>query len=402
MRLKFSITVVIFLLVGMTGNALCAQNDATEEFIEFMNAEAVKDDEIRAATEDQGKGLELAKELSSARASGLEFANVLLNLLESADVEAFPGIAALHEDLKEKGVLPETGDHVDQWKDLDVEALTINNPNFWKAYYEVAPGQGVMEALYASLLKTNGQCMKSLQVSVIARLGQRKKEGSLTSFHMSNAMRNQVVFDASYFLINQGIKDFEKKEYEKAKSVFREILDQWPQCGLASFELGLTLHFQKEHKAGREVKTQGVKKGDPAAPTQETYELYETARTHDPMIRNAYQGEGQTQRLVLMAKIVLPAYRSLSNLSSKKVDSKQLGRFGAGSQAVGLHDYALFSRQVFIASKDKFDAPDLKFIKSSLLDLIGEDSAAEVIESLSKKRVPQFSLNLKPKSNSKE
>jgi len=279
-----------------------------------------------------------------------------------------------------------------RWQEIDVDSLTLKNPNFWKAYYEVAPGQGVMEALYGGLLKAQGECTRSLQVSVIARLG-RRPEGSLASYHVTNAMGNQAVLSAANYRIGQGIELFEEEKFEQAAAAFKEILREWPQCGLASFELGLTIHHEKEQEAGRKVETQRLKKGDPRRPTQESYDLYATARKFDPMIRNAYQGEASAN-LVMMAKIVLPAYRSLADFSNKSISGKQLAQFGAGSQAVGLHDYALFARQIHIASKNKFDPPDLEFIRKSLEAVIDIKSVDQIADRLSTSEVEMFSFKI--------
>ena len=101
------------------------------------------------------------------------------------------------------------------------------------------------------------------------------------------------------------------------------------------------------------------------------------------------------RQLVVMAKIVLPAYQVFANFSNKQISGKQLGQFGAGCQIAGLHDYALFARQVFISSKDEFDEHDLKFIRENLEPVIDKKSVDEIMDGLSKEKLVQFSLQIK-------
>ena len=111
------------------------------------------------------------------------------------------------------------------------------------------------------------------------------------------------------------------------------------------------------------------------------------------MIRNAYQGT-EARKLVMIARIVLPAYQTFSDFSNKQISAKQLGQFGAGCQVAGLNDYALFARQVFISTKDKFDEHDIKFIRENLNQLIDEKETEAIIEKLSKEKVAQFSIRI--------
>ncbi len=385
-----SLLIAVLFVVGTS----CGQEKSIDEFVEFMKTEILKDERQRVELQKRGEGLDLESQLASARKVGLDTALVLIEKLGKADAEAFPGIHRLIADLQKPGAIPDPAIEVEDWAEFDSDSLTLNNPNFWVAYYEVAPGQGVMEALYGSLLRAEGECTRSLQVSVIARMG-RRTNGSLTSFHVANAMGNQIVYSAASFRIGQVIELFEKQEYENAAAGFREILDVWPQCGLASFELGLTLHHQKEHKAGRRVQTQVLPPNDPRLPTQETYDLYRTARQHDPMIRNAYQGGSEVAgNMIAMAKVVLPAYRSISDFSNRKIDGNLLALFGGGCEEIGLHDYALFTRQVFISLNNKFEPADLVFIQNNLESLIDKDTVGKIVASLSRKEVVQFSFQI--------
>ena len=149
---RFVIAALTFSIVSTVGGFLSAQESAKQdkvldEFTEFLKAEIAKDDVIREQRKQEGVGLDLSQELASTRQSGLKTAISLVEKLKNADKDAFPGIASLVEQLETSGVLPDPAKDVALWKKIDADALTIRNPNFWKAYCEFAPGQGVLEAL---------------------------------------------------------------------------------------------------------------------------------------------------------------------------------------------------------------------------------------------------------------
>jgi len=191
------------------------------------------------------------------------------------------------------------------------------------------------------------------------------------------------VIDAGNARIGKGIELFDEGKLEEAAEIFKKVIDQWPQSGLASFELGLTKYHLQEKAAGRLIpKFSNKDADDPSRPSDEVLELYRVARTHDPMNRNAYQGPGVGQNLAMMARVVLPSYRKLADLSARKIDGRQLARFGVGSQEVGLHDYALFSLQVNTAVRGRFAPSDLKIIKKSLMGLVDDKTVDEIAEFL--------------------
>src|SRR5262245_52722065 len=79
-------------------------------------------------------------ELNAARQTGRQLVLAVVENLESSDPKLFPGIRAWVEDFRKltKGIGPDPPP--DKWPALDVDALVSRNPNFWRAYFEIAPG----------------------------------------------------------------------------------------------------------------------------------------------------------------------------------------------------------------------------------------------------------------------
>src|SRR2546425_438669 len=59
----------------------------------------------------------------------------------------------------------------DKWPALDVDALVSRNPNFWRAYFEIAPGDPGLMLLHAGLLLSAGEATRASYLLVVA--GQR-------------------------------------------------------------------------------------------------------------------------------------------------------------------------------------------------------------------------------------
>src|SRR4051812_11842158 len=79
-------------------------------------------------------------EVSEARRAGLKLARVVLERLEADDQSKFPGIRAWLEDLRKATRAMDPEKPAEGWPAVDVDALMAHNPNFWRAYYEIAPG----------------------------------------------------------------------------------------------------------------------------------------------------------------------------------------------------------------------------------------------------------------------
>ena len=60
---------------------------------------------------------------------------------------------------------------VAKWPKVDVGALVDRNPNFWRMYYEIAPGDPVLTLIHAGLLLSQGEAMRA---AYILELGQHR------------------------------------------------------------------------------------------------------------------------------------------------------------------------------------------------------------------------------------
>ena len=126
----------LLLAVGIGTNLARAEPPAASK------APAVASPAVPAKTETDKKPLPkgTAKELHQARRSGWLAISQVVPALEAGDAKEFPGGAAWLADFRRatKGIDPDADPAA--WPMIDVDALVTNNPHYWRAYYEVAPG----------------------------------------------------------------------------------------------------------------------------------------------------------------------------------------------------------------------------------------------------------------------
>jgi len=185
----------------------------------------------------------LSAEVSEARRAGLKLAQVVIEQLEMGDQKKFPGIQAWLKDVRKAtgGLNPEKV--AEEWPAVDVNALMANNPNFWQAYYEIAPGDPGLMVIHAGLLMTGGEMTRASQILVIAL--QRPEIPAAFRKAMLGLLADTVkAGKASNALVNEGIKLHDKGEYAAALRKYDEALVAWPQNGFAHYEVGYTIYVQ--------------------------------------------------------------------------------------------------------------------------------------------------------------
>ena len=105
-----------------------------------------------------------ADELTNARQMGWVAATHFTERLAVDKQTGFPVIEAWLSDFNKqtKGLDPKCPP--EEWPKVDVDALAIHNPKFWRAFYEIAPGDPGAALLYAGILLGGGENVRSLNV----------------------------------------------------------------------------------------------------------------------------------------------------------------------------------------------------------------------------------------------
>src|SRR5262249_12458782 len=146
---------------------------------------------------------------------------------------------------------------VEKWPAVDVDALMAHNPNFWQAYYEIAPGDPGVMVIHAGLLMSAGEMSRASYILAVAL----QRPGIPAPFRkaMLGLLAETVkAGKASNALVNEGIKLHEKGEYVAALRKYEEALAAWPQNGFAHYEIGYTIYAQLLVAAGEKLPKPGT------------------------------------------------------------------------------------------------------------------------------------------------
>src|SRR4051812_23335123 len=91
-------------------------------------------------------------QLAAARKTGWQLVQLVAEKLNGGP--EFPGIEAWRKEFEGQTKGINVNIPPNQWPQVDIDALVTNNPNFWRAYFEIAPGDPGLAMLHAGLLLT--------------------------------------------------------------------------------------------------------------------------------------------------------------------------------------------------------------------------------------------------------
>jgi tetratricopeptide (TPR) repeat protein len=318
-------------------------------------------------------------EVSEARRVGLKVARVVIEQLEADDLSKSPGIQAWLNDLEKAAGAMDPETPVEMWPAVDVDALMARNPNFWQAYYEIAPADPGLMAMHAGLLMSAGEMSRASHILVVAL----QRPGIPAPFRktmLGLLSDTNKAGKTSSALVNEGIKLHDKEEYAAALRKYDEALAAWPQNDLAHYEIGYTIFTQSLAATGKKPPAPGAviinKQIEQPAKTRAAYAK---ARHHNPLQYMAYQGDEQAvidSLRVLLAK-GLPVWQKLAKDPETKIDDKSLQIFAEACQAAGIHELGLAARQVMVARRGRYAPADHPYLTTSLRKLApGEQTDA--------------------------
>ncbi len=285
-----------------------------------------------------------------------EVSDLLPALAEEPDVE-FPGVAALADDLR---VISANSAASRGAPTVDVGKLLDHNPNFWRAYYEIAPGDPLMTMLHVGLLLAAGDAARADAVATLAiNFGRMKQE-----------YRQELVrLDAfAQYLLQVGGEEVEEPEGPRRRADFVALaaraqsrLAVWPQNPAARADLAIArweLAGQPRGGAGdpeAEANLAALRRADP---------FY----VMDPLVAGP-------------APVALAEARRrwrLINDTRAIGDDQVLRQFSAVAQAAGLDELALAARSLLVGASTGLPPGDRIFVHRSLQRLVGAEVATDI------------------------
>ena len=133
--------------------------------------------------------------LAMARQVGWQEVVDLLPALDEEPRQDFPGVAALAGEIHAVAATTQASRGLPAF---DVGRMVEHNPDFWRAYYEIAPGDPLMAMLHAGLLLAAGEAARADAVATLA----------INFGRMNLEYRKELVrLDAYIQLLLQGSQD---------------------------------------------------------------------------------------------------------------------------------------------------------------------------------------------------
>ncbi len=325
-----------------------------------------------------------AKELHQARHSGWLAISQIVPVLEAGDAKEFPAGAAWLADFRAatKEIDPKADPAM--WPMIDVDALVTNNSNFWRAHYEIAPGDPAIVLLHGGLLFLGGEPRRA---SCVVAIGlQRPGIPAPVREIMETLVRQgDHTLKSSNERVQEGIKLHDAGKYAEALKQYEEALALCPQNGFAHYEWGLTFRQQAWQAAGfaPDAKT-GVIINEKRLMPKQTVAAFARARKHDPFQWKAYQGDDK-EILAGFRPFLDKGMRNWEKVSAanfKLVGDEVMAGLSEGLQAGHCHDLALLARQIVVARRGQYVPEDHPFLCASLRKLAPGDGTEELLKRL--------------------
>ena len=309
---------------------------------------------------------------------------VVIGKLESGDQRAFPGIQAWLKDFHKKTEGVDLKASPEKQPLPDVDALVAHNPNFWRAYYEVAPGDPGLALLHAGLLLASDEPSRAIYMVDFARFSPGIPQEIRTAFAVVQAAARRLQRE-SHAITREGIELFDRKDYAAAIKKYEQALAVLPQNGWAHYELGYTRRTQLLIAAGQEPDATGaVRINSNPIKSAEVEASFAKSRHHDPLQVMAYQGSDQEaiRGCLALRKKAVPAIKKLNTATDEPVIDEALQQVAEGLHEANSHELALAVRQVVVARRTRYDPTDHPFISASLRKLAPGPVTEEILKRL--------------------
>lgn len=302
------------------------------------------------------------------------FVDLFVKSQLAVDPAQYPGIAAWVADLD--ALRRAIADKPPAEWQVDPDKLTTSNPNYWAMVYEVYPGDPMLLNLTAALRMMGGEGYRARHCTALAECAPGRPALLRRNTGRLNWWLHQL-FRLSREAIQHGIAKHDARDFDGAIAIYRAHLAEWPQDGLAHYELGQSL-------MARDPKS--ILEADAPHVTE-----YALSRRHHPMEWMAWQGLGtdMVEKMGILRSDVTPAWTAIQQ---RTADAAAVARFSEGVQKLAVHDLALIARQTLAGMQLGYSKADRECIATSLRALVPGEVTEKTIGRLSGPEPPIRSI----------
>ena len=315
------------------------------------------------------------------RAGAWHIAVAIVSQIEKTDTKDFPGLRSWLKDFHAVHAKRGEGEATKAFRPVDSDALVTRNPNWWAAFYEIAPGDPAVLSLHGLLLLAGGEPQRAQQLAAIGI--QRPGIPDLHRQALRMVMNeSQKAMARANETTHTGVRLHDARDYDGAIKKYDEALALNPSNGWTHYERGFSIRIRAYVKAGRPVPENGqfiINGNDADLPEEKDVAAdFAQARLHDPFQFNAYQGSDKKviASILPLHEKIRPVWEQVMQDATKPLDDGTLLKLAEGCHEVGIHDYALVTRQILIARRKRYAPEDHPIISEHLRAL----AAGPVVE----------------------
>jgi hypothetical protein len=314
-------------------------------------------------------------------------ASMLAQGLAAADPKRFPGVQTWLKEYRAAGGTPGKRAGPGPLPKIDADRLASHNPAFWRAYFEMAPGDPGAMLLHASMLLAGGEASRGAYLLVVARQTVEIDKGLLQAMN-DLLVHAQRAIGAGAQQAAEAVKLYEQGGHAAALPRLKAALEAWPANGIAHYEAGLALLAQQYAASGQPPPSRArLGLHSDLAPSRDVRAAYDRARSHDPLLIRAYQGDETDSGdvLLVLGKTVRPLWDIIARDTKAETRDDDLRSLARALRDAGITELGLALGQVVIGREGGYDEDDRKSIAAAL-KVLAPAAADPVVKRLAQPR----------------
>lgn len=317
--------------------------------------------------------------LSNARAEGRREVDDILGVYANLPADQAPGVAAFRRDVAEAQARL-TREKRERLTIDEVDALTIRNPHYWHAWFELSQRDASVLMLHGSLLMESGELFRASMVFTVGVQAFPLNVQERTFWFTQQARTHWSVFRRL-----DELREVEKKwggSRRARERDLRRIVSEWPADGIA-------LEALIQSRAGFEPGTLGNEDNAPIALTPKVRELLAPdlakLRRINPVAWVRYHEDRE-----MAAEFGRLWVRLIDE--DRAIEQRELVQFAELSLRLGLGELAMIAGRAVSANRGFVAPADLDFFRRCLPLVLPADEAAALYSRIEEGRVPGFQL----------
>ncbi len=342
----------------------------------------------KATTEMMKRHAELeAQALKAHRENAWARIKELTAIYENADAERTPGLVGLAKDLRAAQAAVEANGGLN-FDALKADELVTTNPNFWRAMMEVAPADGSIVLLQASVLTCAGEYWRASRLM-------RAMNQLMTLNRAVKPVFLAPVYGFAYYvnLRSLGLKlqteGLTKKDEQALIDRLVAENPRDPMLLLASIDNGLRLFLMLELPPEKsDFKAAVAKLVDEGLARNK--DRVEILRRCDPLLAIEYRGDGESRKA---GRELVAKWNKMVNLDTVWSEA-QLGELKDGLAKAEMWEYALLIQRLQTNARGFAKQSDRELWENALPKLLGEAKAGELLSVMQRGEIMVVSLNL--------